>query len=96
MDRRWAVIFACRYAPDRPLRVRGRSPQPDRVAIRDHRHVTNSDRRMIAATGMPASYFFFMGVGTAGRSCRAVKADCAPVGFGVSCFGFFCSRLLRF
>jgi hypothetical protein len=47
-------------------------------------------------TKCPAFYFFFVGVGTAGRSCRAVKADCVTVGFGFSCFGFFCSRLLRF
>jgi hypothetical protein len=57
---------------------------------------TNVFRRVVAAMEHPASYFFFVGVGTAGRSCRAVKADCATAAFGFSCFGFFCSRLLRF
>jgi hypothetical protein len=45
---------------------------------------------------MPVLYFFFVGIGTVGRSCRRVKADCPTDGFGFSCFGFFCSRLLRF
>src|SRR4051812_15713157 len=51
---------------------------------------------MVPATECLASYFFFVGVGTAGRSCRAAKADCATVDCGFCCFGFFCSRLLRF
>jgi hypothetical protein len=58
--------------------------------------VTNVFWRMVAAMGRSAFYFFFVGVGTAGRSCSAVKADCATTAFGFSCFGFFCSRLLRF
>ena len=41
-------------------------------------------------------YFFFAWVGRAGRSCSAVKADRATAAFGLSCLGFFCSRLLRF
>jgi hypothetical protein len=66
------------------------------VNCRDHHPVPGSGRRVVRGNGTPASYFFFVDIGTAGRSCRLVKADCASVGFGFSCFGFFCSRLLRF
>jgi hypothetical protein len=56
--------------------------------------LTNVFWRTVAAMERSAPYFFLVGVGT--RSCRAVKVDCATVGFGFCCFGFFCSRLLRF
>src|SRR3954454_14390551 len=58
--------------------------------------VTTVFRRMVAAMRPPVSYIFFVGVGTAGRSSRAVKADWATAAFGFCCFGFFGSRLLRF
>jgi hypothetical protein len=58
--------------------------------------IANVFWRVATATERSACYFFFVGVGTAGRSCRAVKADCATTAFSFCCFGFFCSRLLRF
>jgi hypothetical protein len=82
-------------------------PVPEHVNAHSHgRLLSWCAHRNTAATGIgvggagrpatAASYLFFPADGSTGRSCSALNADWVAVAFGLSCLGFFCSRLFRF